>query len=505
MVEQALKKHGYNISLAAAGARPDPRLALPADGEAWALRAIAGFEGDRCKRGRPCLDGMVRSCGLLWRVTLLCWRPCCSATSFAGRRAWAPPGCWPAASASGRCASFGAISSAPMSSSPASSRRFGSAIFRKASPTAPTGSGFAEIGEALDEGIRQAARRAASADRRQPLLRSRARRRADAACSPSTPKAGSSSPTRRRGACSSVIRASGSRISAIMATPSQPLLGEQMRRPAAAAAADARRASADGDGQRRLGPSARRHGPGRRGPADPGRAQRDRDRRPERPGPGPHPRDHELDDPGDLARPQRGRPDGGGRHGTTIRASPTPGPRSRRSRGAPTGSCISSKATARSAATPEVRRRHLRSPALGPRARIPVPRQRRRPGRSPSRSSVDPDRLTLDADPDLMCQVLINLLRNAAEAARGHGDTPRRLAVLRLGGGRPDPDRGRGQRRRAFPRLCARTSSFPSSRPRRKGTGVGLSLARQVVLAHRGSIGLGGSSDSGGALFRILL
>ena len=37
-----------------------------------------------------------------------------------------------------------------------------------------------------------------------------------------------------------------------------------------------------------------------------------------------------------------------------------------------------------------------------------------------------------------------------------------------------------------------------------KGTGVGLSLARQVVLAHRGSIGLG-TSDSGGALFRILL
>jgi nitrogen-specific signal transduction histidine kinase len=37
-----------------------------------------------------------------------------------------------------------------------------------------------------------------------------------------------------------------------------------------------------------------------------------------------------------------------------------------------------------------------------------------------------------------------------------------------------------------------------------KGTGVGLSLARQVVLAHRGSIGLD-ESQSGGALFRIIV
>ena len=37
-----------------------------------------------------------------------------------------------------------------------------------------------------------------------------------------------------------------------------------------------------------------------------------------------------------------------------------------------------------------------------------------------------------------------------------------------------------------------------------KGTGVGLSLARQVVLAHRGSIGLG-ECDGGGALFRIIV
>ena len=37
-----------------------------------------------------------------------------------------------------------------------------------------------------------------------------------------------------------------------------------------------------------------------------------------------------------------------------------------------------------------------------------------------------------------------------------------------------------------------------------KGTGVGLSLARQVVLAHRGAIDIG-DGPAGGALFRIEL
>ena len=37
-----------------------------------------------------------------------------------------------------------------------------------------------------------------------------------------------------------------------------------------------------------------------------------------------------------------------------------------------------------------------------------------------------------------------------------------------------------------------------------EGTGVGLSLARQVVLAHRGSISVG-DREGGGALFRIVI
>ncbi|HEX8126845.1 MAG TPA: ATP-binding protein [Allosphingosinicella sp.] len=116
---------------------------------------------------------------------------------------------------------------------------------------------------------------------------------------------------------------------------------------------------------------------------------------------------------------------------------------------------------------------------------------------------VVPDRLTLDADPDLMCQVLINLLRNAAEAARDHSEAPSvSLSFASVAGARVQievADNGAG-----VPEDLRQDVFLPFFTTKSKGTGVGLSLARQVVLAHRGSIGLG-TSDSGGALFRILL
>jgi nitrogen fixation/metabolism regulation signal transduction histidine kinase len=116
---------------------------------------------------------------------------------------------------------------------------------------------------------------------------------------------------------------------------------------------------------------------------------------------------------------------------------------------------------------------------------------------------VNPKRLTLDADPDLMCQVLINLLRNAAEAARDHAVAPAvSLSFASVPGGRVQievADNGAG-----VPEDLRQDVFLPFFTTKAKGTGVGLSLARQVVLAHRGSIGVG-TSDKGGALFRILL
>lgn len=117
--------------------------------------------------------------------------------------------------------------------------------------------------------------------------------------------------------------------------------------------------------------------------------------------------------------------------------------------------------------------------------------------------SVSPERLTVDADPDLLCQVLINLLRNAAEAARSTAEAPAvSLSFVGMPGARVQievADNGPG-----VPEGLRQDVFLPFFTTKPKGTGVGLSLARQVVLGHRGSIGVD-RSESGGALFRILL
>ena len=109
----------------------------------------------------------------------------------------------------------------------------------------------------------------------------------------------------------------------------------------------------------------------------------------------------------------------------------------------------------------------------------------------------------LEADPDLMSQVLINLLRNAAEAARSHGDKPAvSLTFLRTRAGRTQievEDNGAG-----VPEALRQDIFLPFFTTKAKGTGVGLSLARQVVLAHRGSINVA-EGRNGGALFRIVI
>jgi two-component system, NtrC family, nitrogen regulation sensor histidine kinase NtrY len=116
---------------------------------------------------------------------------------------------------------------------------------------------------------------------------------------------------------------------------------------------------------------------------------------------------------------------------------------------------------------------------------------------------VEPQRLTLDADPDLMSQVLINLLRNAADAAKSAAELPEvSLRFRRTPSGRTRievSDNGPG-----VPDNLRQDIFLPFFTTKSKGTGVGLSLARQVVLAHQGSIDVG-ENPSGGALFRILI
>jgi two-component system, NtrC family, nitrogen regulation sensor histidine kinase NtrY len=116
---------------------------------------------------------------------------------------------------------------------------------------------------------------------------------------------------------------------------------------------------------------------------------------------------------------------------------------------------------------------------------------------------ISSDNLTIDADPDLFSQVLINLLRNAAEAAWSHTDHPEVTLSFSLTFGARTQievgDNGPG-----VPDTLRQDVFLPFFTTKPKGTGVGLSLARQVVLAHRGSITLL-QSETGGALFRIII
>lgn len=116
---------------------------------------------------------------------------------------------------------------------------------------------------------------------------------------------------------------------------------------------------------------------------------------------------------------------------------------------------------------------------------------------------VNPETLTIDADPDLLSQVLINLLKNAGEAARAHSDAPAVwLSFNRTRSGRARievEDNGAG-----VPEQLRQDVFLPFFTTKASGTGVGLSLARQIMLAHRGSIALD-CGKAGGALFRLLV
>ncbi|MEP9359853.1 ATP-binding protein [Sphingomonas sp. KR3-1] len=115
---------------------------------------------------------------------------------------------------------------------------------------------------------------------------------------------------------------------------------------------------------------------------------------------------------------------------------------------------------------------------------------------------VRPARLEIDADPDLLAQVLINLLQNAGQAMAGRERAP--ALALRIFADRDAlaievEDNGPG-----VPEGLRADVFLPFFTTRATGTGVGLNLARQIVVAHGGSIAIDDAAG-GGAVFRILL
>ncbi|MFI4907583.1 MAG: sensor histidine kinase [Steroidobacterales bacterium] len=113
---------------------------------------------------------------------------------------------------------------------------------------------------------------------------------------------------------------------------------------------------------------------------------------------------------------------------------------------------------------------------------------------------VDPESLELAMDPELLDQALINLVRNALEALR---DTPSgqiALAAYREPDGRiaiSVSDNGPGvppdQREKVF---------VPFFTTKRQGSGIGLTLVRQIAAAHGAAVDIG-ETPGGGATVRM--
>ena len=113
---------------------------------------------------------------------------------------------------------------------------------------------------------------------------------------------------------------------------------------------------------------------------------------------------------------------------------------------------------------------------------------------------VAPQSLALTADPDMIEQVLLNILRNAEQVLAGRESARAEVVGCLNRQGHVSieiSDNGPG-----VPADIAKNIFVPFFTTKRDGSGVGLALTRQVMLAHGGTVTLG-SSDSGGAKFTL--
>jgi len=119
-------------------------------------------------------------------------------------------------------------------------------------------------------------------------------------------------------------------------------------------------------------------------------------------------------------------------------------------------------------------------------------------------TSVEPETLEISADPQLIEQVLINLIKNALRATE-EADEPQ----ITLRGEQRNTqtcidviDNGKGISEEAMEKIFIPFYSTQQTKSRtRKGTGIGLSLSRQIMRQHNGSLTV--DSDEGKTRFTL--
>jgi nitrogen fixation/metabolism regulation signal transduction histidine kinase len=103
-------------------------------------------------------------------------------------------------------------------------------------------------------------------------------------------------------------------------------------------------------------------------------------------------------------------------------------------------------------------------------------------------TEVDPESLTITADPALIEQVFINLCKNSVEAVSGIPHPKIKLKAGTDGLGNPVVkviDNGKGISEAVTERIFI---PFFTTKP--EGSGIGLSLSRQIIRLHKGTIGV---------------
>jgi signal transduction histidine kinase len=115
-------------------------------------------------------------------------------------------------------------------------------------------------------------------------------------------------------------------------------------------------------------------------------------------------------------------------------------------------------------------------------------------------ATVEPQNLELAVDVDLLDQALINLVRNAVDALRDTQDGVITLSARRDPDGRiaiAVADNGPG-----IPPELREKVFVPFYTTKRQGSGIGLTIVRQIATAHGARVDIS-SASGGGALVTL--